>query len=156
MYNAQTGSCFDRHEYRERERTELRSQPVIPQGSPFAIEEVAMGNNFVARIAWQTIEEVGLSSGILDTLVMRSGEGPVWNAIYARVKRMNPSTLGIIVATGREFGSKYPTLYHVHCGTYVNKYWSGRRTLRVLATTALICKMYELLKEEEEELQALT
>lgn len=114
-----------------------------------------MGNKFVARIAWQTIEEVGLSSGILDTLVMRSGEGPVWNAIYARVKRMNPSTLGIIVATGREFGSNYPTLYHVHCGTYVNKYWSGRHTLRVLATTALICKMYELLKEEEE-LQALT
>ncbi|MEK7610902.1 MAG: hypothetical protein AAB486_00830 [Patescibacteria group bacterium] len=113
-----------------------------------------MGNNFVARIAWRLTKELGLTLEILETEVMRSGEGPVWNAIYVRVKRMNPSTLGIIVATGREFGSKYPTLYHVHCGTYVNKYWSGRHTLRVLATTALICKMYELLKEEE--LQALT
>lgn len=114
-----------------------------------------MGNNFVARIAWRLVKELGLTLELLETEVMRSGEGPTWNAIYARVKRMNPSTLGIIVATGREFGSNYPTLYHVHCCTYVNKYWSGRRILWTVATTALICKMDELLKVDHD-LQEMT
>ena len=59
--------------------------------------------------------------------------------MLSKVKRLRPESLGIIIATGGL------DLYSVHCGTYVDKYMDGREQLEVLATTAILSRMWHFL-----------
>ncbi len=64
-----------------------------------------------------------------------------------RVKEMRPGTLGIIAASGAAWspGGQRTALYEVHCAAYIDKYGSGRKALQVLAMTAIVAEMWDIL-----------
>ncbi|MFA6946672.1 MAG: hypothetical protein WC220_12305 [Pedobacter sp.] len=78
----------------------------------------------------------------------------LWSRIYPQVCKMKPALLGIIIANGIGFGKAGPceiSLYQVHNKEFLNSFDSGRSQLRILATTAIIAKIYELLSKREDD-----
>ncbi len=68
---------------------------------------------------------------------------------YRKTRRMNPTTLGIIAATGKadKLGVTGTALYRVHCATYLDKKESGKTLLRTIAATAIAAKVADLLED---------
>jgi hypothetical protein len=83
------------------------------------------------------------------------GAQALWTEAYPilrkRVKAMRPSDLGSIVASGPAWkpGEQRTGMYLVHCGTYIDKYASGRQVLHVLAMTAIVAEMWDIIKSRD-------
>jgi hypothetical protein len=68
--------------------------------------------------------------------------------VRAQVRLMRPETRGAIADRGLAFETRPNTsLYEVHCETYLGKYQSGRDLLIEIAVTAIIAKMYDILRD---------
>lgn len=111
-----------------------------------------MGNRqrLATRIALEILEantfEATGPGGAQDLL------GEAIPILRKRVRQMRPATLGIIAASGTRWGSGDPrrtALYQVHCGTYLDKYASGKELLRALVITALVAEMWDILKSRD-------
>jgi len=75
-----------------------------------------------------------------------------WELTWKKVCRLSPANLGIIAYAAKgshEITRKGLDLYGVHCGTWIEKYASGKEILRTVATTAIICKIYDLLVQKK-------
>lgn len=68
--------------------------------------------------------------------------------VRAKVLAMRPEIRGVIADFGipYEVGPRGTPLYYVHCSTYLGKYQSGRDLLIEIAVTAIIAKMYDILR----------
>ncbi len=74
--------------------------------------------------------------------------------IVAKLKKMNPETLGRISSFGLEYDtltawSGKTSLYEVHCGSYLGKYQSGRGLLIEIACTAICAQIFDTLRSSE-------
>lgn len=81
-----------------------------------------------------------------------STNSSIWELTWKKVCRLSPANLGIIAyaAKGpRDTEHDGLDLYNVHCGTWIDKYWGGKEILRTTATTAIICKIYDLLTQKK-------
>jgi hypothetical protein len=89
-------------------------------------------------------EHLVVEAGIAQTLYRDYGE-----KVNSIISKWSPETLGKVAAcgTGRDSVEKRRyDLYSVHCGTYLNKYDDGRTLLLVVATTAIIAAMADIVK----------
>lgn len=101
------------------------------------------------RIARDLIAENGWRKDQAKEFITGWGEEtPFWKPVWKKVCKLSPATLGKIAFMGN--GSDTPnrsglSLYNIHYGTWLGKYESGKQIMRAVATTALICKIYDLL-----------
>ncbi len=76
-----------------------------------------------------------------------------WGVACAAVESMDPAELGIIAAIGVDYHEDSPEgrtpLYVVHCGAYCDEYRSGRYNLEALAATALVARLFDLVREAQ-------
>lgn len=98
-----------------------------------------MADVLVDALAEQLIREHSLSVEDVEGSFQGS-YGDVWELVELEVKNLDPATLGIIAATGRG-----ESLYRVHSGSYLDKYGSGIELLRIIAVSALLCRMLNIL-----------
>lgn len=82
--------------------------------------------------------------------------GPFWFPTMKKVCKLSPTTLGVIAITGSSANFKTASLYNVHQTSWLDEDESGKEILRTLATTALLCKIYDLLLAEPEQVHILT
>ena len=106
----------------------------------------AKSTGLIQRLAAAWIHEIGLHG-----FVGHPEELFEHPEVTKRVNRLRPATLGIIAWRGVEHGKQgegasfRTTLYDVHCGSYLNKYGSGRELLRTLARTAIVAEIWDQL-----------
>lgn len=76
----------------------------------------------------------------------------VFNRIYGEVSQLDAGTLGRIAASGYGARSVIPpgatSLYLVHKGTWLGKYSAGIDLLRMIAATAIVARMHDILGKQ--------
>jgi hypothetical protein len=125
-------------------------------------KEVVMGeqkSSHIARVAahligklkirWEDAQQTLRRQTGVSAQVLYSG----WSlTIRKELSRMSPETLGRLSVQGKAHGDENApaggktTLYHVHCGSYLAKYASGRDLLLELALTAVVAEMTDQLE----------
>jgi hypothetical protein len=109
------------------------------------------------------VDPEGFDEMGLQTLYERA-IGPVWE----RVVEESPSMLGRLASCGSglrevfdgekwisvkdEAGGLSPSLYQVHCGSWIYKYWDGLTILRQVAVTAIVVEIWAQLRSAPEEM----
>jgi hypothetical protein len=104
------------------------------------------------RIASELIAANGWQPAQASEIPGLSEKTPFWELTLKKVCELSPTELGIIamsVKGSRDITRKGLDLYGVHCGTWIDKYWGGKEILRTVATTAIICKIYDLLTQKK-------
>ncbi len=112
---------------------------------------------------------MGKGLGLVDTIIhnlwstrrpMKRAPQDLWREMGQEVlshvrKKMSPATLGIVIATGLGHHPDEPraSLFQVHEGPCVSPYDNGRKQLHMLAATAIIARMSDLLHEEDKQKQ---
>jgi hypothetical protein len=118
---------------------------------PMTTTRSAKGNGLVQRLAAEWIQELGLQGfvGHPEDLFNMPG-------IIQRIKRLGPSTLGVIAWHGAPHVTHGRTsLYGVAQGAGVgSKYAGGKDYLRCLARTAMVAEMFDQLGQPYEDHQA--
>lgn len=101
------------------------------------------------QIARQLIAEHGWQQDLAEDFIRGWGEeSPFWAPTWKSVRKLSPATLGIIACSGkgsRIVGQRELGLSEVPNLDWIDKHDSGKHILRVVATTAIICKIYDLL-----------
>ena len=113
------------------------------------------GSQYLARMAATMIAQLDVSNeevtregsiGSLPQFLWESRSG----AVFSSVKRMNPSTIGTIIAQGLsrpEASAKGKTSYWDTCGLIGWEGSPGKNFLWITATRVIIAEMYDILRE---------
>lgn len=112
--------------------------------------------SLISRIAKELIQDNGWTKEQAENSIIggRAIEGPFWEPVRKKVKKLSPQTLGVIAFSGVGSYDDHDintvihnglSLYQVHCGTWLGKYDSGKEILRTVAITAIICEIYNFL-----------
>lgn len=98
--------------------------------------------NLIERMAAQCIQYAGLKGFVgRPEKLFEHPEVTKW------INDQRPATLGVLAWKGLEWGKEgdKTSLYHVHCGSYLNKHDGGKKILRNLAKTALVAEIFDQL-----------
>ncbi len=77
--------------------------------------------------------------------------GKYYDEVFEEIKNYASSLLGKIAAAGLQdegLDQAETSLYAIHRGRWTNKKASGKVLLQSIAATAIVAKMWDLLKEE--------
>lgn len=104
------------------------------------------------KIVDELLAEIDVTCDEIDKIHKDPDKNRIWNHVYKRVRKLAPPTLGIIAANGHGLNSPRGgyTMYSIHRSKrWIGPRDNGKSLLRDIATTALICLMYDRLQEME-------